>query len=268
MFFSRYLSAPSSAARTAGASRRGASPPRRRARRTPRSSTASPWSISAGKPIRAGAALADLHQLGQFAEGPGGVSGRARDGRRLAWLSLRPRCRLGGRGRRRRRERQVLLPGASSRRPSSPPAPGTPRAPARPAPPSAPPRLRPMPSWRPCSSTTRKFMNRCAGSMSSLKSARLTSRLVSSRTTFSSASVSEPLPEFARRAAGRQPRRRLRQRHEARARPLRQALQQACTLSLSMPGTSHSARSSLTWFSTNSGTVTVRPSRQSPGSCR
>jgi hypothetical protein len=42
----------------------------------------------------------------------------------------------------------------------------------------------------------------------------------------------------------------------------------AWTLSFSMPGTSHSARSSFTWFSTNSGTVTVRPSRASPGSCR
>ena len=33
-------------------------------------------------------------------------------------------------------------------------------------------------------------------------------------------------------------------------------------------GTSHSQRSSFTWFSTNRGTVTVRPSRASPGSCR
>jgi hypothetical protein len=42
----------------------------------------------------------------------------------------------------------------------------------------------------------------------------------------------------------------------------------ACTLSFSMPGTSHSVRSSLTWFSMNSGTDTVSPSRGSPGSCR
>ena len=35
-----------------------------------------------------------------------------------------------------------------------------------------------------------------------------------------------------------------------------------------MPGTSHSVRSSLTWFSTNRGTLTVMPSRASPGACK
>ena len=40
------------------------------------------------------------------------------------------------------------------------------------------------------------------------------------------------------------------------------------TLSFSMPGTSHSQRSSLTWLSAKIGTVTVTPSFGSPGSCR
>jgi hypothetical protein len=39
------------------------------------------------------------------------------------------------------------------------------------------------------------------------------------------------------------------QRHQARARALVQALHSASTLSFSMPGTSHSQRSSLTWLS-------------------
>ena len=105
-----------------------------------------------------------------------------------------------------------------------------------------------MPSWRPCSSTTRKFMNRCGASCSSLKSARCTASCVRSRTTLSSTSSSSPcangrqLDELGHRVG---------QRHQARARLLRQALQQRLHLVLAAcPGTSHSARSSLTWFST------------------
>jgi hypothetical protein len=69
--------------------------------------------------------------------------------------------------------------------------------------------------------------------MSSLKSVRLTSSEVWSRTCFSSTSVSEPLPQRsgAVSVAG-QPRGRLRQRHEARARLLRQALEQRLDLVL------------------------------------
>lgn len=112
-------------------------------------------------------------------------------------------------------------------------------------------------------------MNRCAGTMSSLKSARLTSRLVSSRTIFSSVSVSDPAPKRCGSARSAASRAADSGSGTKRDRGLcGRLLSSAWILSLSIPGTSHSARSSVTWFSTNSGTVTVKPSRGSPGSCR
>ncbi|MCY1524618.1 hypothetical protein D9M68_595600 [compost metagenome] len=105
--------------------------------------------------------------------------------------------------------------------------------------------------------------------MSSLKSARFTSMLVRSRTRLSSTSVSEPVPKssgadsssaslVADSGSGTS-------RERGRCGRL---LSSAWILSLSMPVTSHSQRSSFTWLSTNSGTLTVRPSFASPGSCR
>jgi hypothetical protein len=108
-----------------------------------------------------------------------------------------------------------------------------------------------MPSCRPCSSTTRTFMNKWGGTMSSLKSVRLTSSEVWSRTCFTSTSMSEPLAH--RSGVVRSPASRAAdsgsgtKRERGRCGRL---LSSACTLSLSMPGTSHSARSSLTWLST------------------
>ena len=112
-------------------------------------------------------------------------------------------------------------------------------------------------------------MNRCAGSMSSLKSVRFTSRLVASRTSLSSASVRLPMPNasgaprisFSRAALSGSGTKRLRG-------FCGRVFSSAWILSFNMPGTSHSQRASLTWFSTNSGTVTVRPSLASPGWCR
>ncbi len=84
-------------------------------------------------------------------------------------------------------------------------------------------RLRPVPSCRPCSSTMRKFINRCGCSCSSLKSLRCTASCVRSRTAFSSASSSAPcakgVPATNSIGIGRQ-------RHQPRARPLVQRLQQ------------------------------------------
>jgi len=105
--------------------------------------------------------------------------------------------------------------------------------------------------------------------MSSLKSVRFTSRLVASRTCFSRASVR--LPCVQRSGAARTSASRAADSGSGTKRErgfCGRLLSSAWILSFSMPGTSHSARSSLTWFSTNSGTVTVRPSRASPGACR
>ena len=131
------------------------------------------------------------------------------------------------------------------------------------------PRFRPCPICRPCSSTTRKFMKKWGVSMSTLMSAFTMSNDVASRTNLSTASTSPPVPNFSGAfkasanlvAVSGSGTSRLRGRWC-------RVLSSACTLSFSMPGTSHSQRSSFTWFSTNNGTVTVRPSRASPGSCK
>ena len=112
-------------------------------------------------------------------------------------------------------------------------------------------------------------MKKCALNISSLKSVRLMSRLVSSLAFFNSTSVKPPEPNTsgadnsaAKRAAlSGSGTNRLRGR-------CGRLLSNACILSFNMPGTSHSARSSLTWFNTNKGTVTVTPSLASPGACR
>ena len=108
------------------------------------------------------------------------------------------------------------------RPPSAPPAPGTPSAPGRPARPSAPRRLRPMPSWRPCSSTTRKFMNRCGGSCLELEVVALHGELGAfAHVPCSSASSRPPC---ANGASAHELVGVVRQRHQPRARPLVQAL--------------------------------------------
>ena len=61
----------------------------------------------------------------------------------------------------------------------------------------SPPRLRPCPNWRPCSSTTLKFMNKCAATMSCLKSARFMSSWVCDFTWRIRASTKEPPPNIS-----------------------------------------------------------------------
>ena len=90
-----------------------------------------------------------------------------------------------------------------------------------------------MPSCRPCSSTMRKFINRCGCSCSSLKSLRCTASCVRSRTAFSSASSSAPC---AKGVLGDELVGIGRQRHQPRARPLVQRLQQRQHLVLQHAG--------------------------------
>ncbi len=248
MFFSRYFSASLELQREQAA-QAGAvlAPRRRRARRRPRSSTASPWSISAGKPTSVWPPLAHLHQLGQLAEGPGGV---ALAGARRPRLREAPVGSGAGCDALARRGRRPALAGAARPRrrraaASAPPAPGTPPRAWAPSSAFSAARLRPMPSWRPCSSTTRKFMNRCGGSMSSLKSARLHVELGALAHAPRAARRSAP-PSAERRASAHEARRRTRAAARSRERGLcGRLLSSACTLSFSMPGTSHSQRSSL-----------------------
>ena len=65
-----------------------------------------------------------------------------------------------------------------------------------------------------------------------------------------------------------QPRGAFGQGHEAAAGLLRQAFEQGLDFFFQHAGHEHSQRASLIWLSTNSGAVTVRPSRASPGWCR
>ena len=126
-----------------------------------------------------------------------------------------------------------------------------------------------MPICRPCSSTTLRFMNKCGLSMSNLKSARLTSRLVMSRTFFSKTSVKDPVPKTS--GAPNCSANLDAESGKGTNRDLGfcgRLLSKASILSFNKPGTNHSQRSSLTWFKTNKGTVTVTPSRASPGSCK
>ena len=105
--------------------------------------------------------------------------------------------------------------------------------------------------------------------MSSFRSARLMSSEVASRTHFKTASVSEPVPNFSATMSSCAMRAAVSGSGTSRERGRWcSVLISAWILSLSMPGTSHSQRSSFTWFSAKIGTSTVTPSRASPGSCR
>ena len=107
-------------------------------------------------------------------------------------------------------------------------------------------RLRVSPSWRPCSSTTRRFISRWGASSSSLKSARFSGSPVRVAACWASTSIRLPSPKGAaamklsaysgkgtRRERGR----------------CGSVFTMAATFSFSMPGTSHSQRSSLAGLS-------------------
>ena len=193
------------------------------------------------------AASAHFHQLGQFAEGPRGVARRcgrcapapcAAAGEQCGDVagSL---CRHRACGR-----RPVRAPAPASTRP----APGTQCAPARPSSAFSDARWRPMPSWRPCSSTTRKFMNRCGASVLELEvvalhgelgalAHELQQRVEQARLARTAACSQNSAAACRATAPG------------ASAAAGAGSSAAPCTLSRSMPGTSQSQRSSLTWFS-------------------
>ncbi len=106
-----------------------------------------------------------------------------------------------------------------------------------------------MPSWRPCSSITLKFMNRCAGSVSSLKSADFMAICVWSRTSAISASSSPPAPKRSPPTRSTKPAAYSGSGTQWRRSFCGSDFSSSCTFSLSMPGTSHSQRRASTWFS-------------------
>ena len=243
MFFSRYFSGslelqreqPAQAGAVLGARRR-------RARRRPRSRHACPCRSAPESRPAIWPPLLHFHQLGQLAEGPGGVAagaaaGARRRGRLAATARLRAAAGL--------RATAAALRGCSLQRRQRL---ERRRAPARPARPSAPPGCARMPSCRPCSSTTRKFISRCGASVSSLKSLRCTCELGALAHALSAARRAGcPARTRARRRTSCGV---LRQRHEPRARAAGAGSSPApAPWPCSMPGTSHSQRSSLTWLS-------------------
>ena len=124
-----------------------------------------------------------------------------------------------------------------------------------------------MSSWRPCSSTSLKFIDRWAGSSPGRKASGVTAqpRAFSPRVSAMKAISAGTSP--GRRAApslgklGGE----LRHRHQLGADLLRQRLHQLQHLLLSNPGTSHSQRSAGTWLRCGSGTVSVTPSSAAAG---